>query len=60
MDRRGLPKGGRAMKVIATLPAEDRRMLFTETGARIGLPPFHVEKDFWVCWALSVLLHPDS
>ena len=43
------------MKVIATLPADDRRMLFTETGARIGLPPFHVEKDFWVCWALSVL-----
>jgi hypothetical protein len=43
------------MKVIATLPKDDRRALFSETGVRLGLPPFHVEKDFWVCWALSVL-----
>lgn len=42
------------MNKIALLPATDRRALFTETGARMGLPPFHVEKDFWVCWVLSV------
>jgi len=42
------------MKTIANLPADDRRALFTETGARMGLPPFHVEKDFWVCWTLAV------
>ncbi|MBN8711942.1 MAG: nucleotidyl transferase AbiEii/AbiGii toxin family protein [Verrucomicrobia bacterium] len=43
------------MNEIALLSREDRRALFTETGARKGLPPFHVEKDFWVCWVLSVL-----
>jgi len=43
------------MNGIARLSAKDRRQLFTEAGARRGLPPFHVEKDFWVCWALGVL-----
>lgn len=48
------------MNKIALLPAVDRRALFAETGARMGLPPFHVEKDFWVCWALSVFFeHPE-
>ncbi len=49
------------MKQIASLSADDRRALFTETGAQKGLPPFHVEKDFWVCWVLSTLVqHPES
>ena len=43
------------MNKIAALPAKDRRAFFEETGARKGLPPFHIEKDFWVCWVLSVL-----
>lgn len=43
------------MNTIATLSKDDRRALFTETGARVGLPPFHIEKDFWVCWTLSKL-----
>ncbi|MBN9690750.1 MAG: nucleotidyl transferase AbiEii/AbiGii toxin family protein [Verrucomicrobia bacterium] len=43
------------MNGIARLPAKDRRQLFVEAGARRGLPPFHVEKDFWVCWVLGVL-----
>lgn len=43
------------MKTIAALSKDDRRALFTETGARVGLPPFHIEKDFWVCWTLSKL-----
>jgi predicted nucleotidyltransferase component of viral defense system len=43
------------MKKIAALPVADRRALFNETGVRTGLPPFHVEKDFWVCWTLSTL-----
>ncbi len=43
------------MNTVALLPAEDRLALFTETGAAQGLPPFHVEKDFWVCWALAAL-----
>ena len=43
------------MNTIATLPVKERRALFNETGVRMGLPPFHIEKDFWVCWALAVL-----
>lgn len=47
------------MNVVAQLPAKDRLALFTEAGARLGLPPFHVEKDFWVCWVLAALFkHP--
>jgi hypothetical protein len=48
------------MNTVALLPAEDRLALFTETGAAQGLPPFHVEKDFWVCWVLEALFgHPE-
>ena len=45
------------MNTVALLSPEDRRALFTETAARMGLPPFHVEKDFWVCWVLEVFFH---
>jgi hypothetical protein len=48
------------MNAIALLPSEDRRALFTETGVRMGLPPFHVEKDFWVCWVLAVYFNDAS
>lgn len=43
------------MNIVAQLPSADRLALFTESGARLGLPPFHVEKDYWVCWVLAVL-----
>jgi hypothetical protein len=45
------------MNAVARLPAAQRRDLFTETGAKAGLAPFHVEKDFWVCWVLAVLFN---
>ncbi len=45
------------MNAVAQLSPSGRRDLFIETGARAGLPPFHVEKDFWVCWALAVLFN---
>jgi predicted nucleotidyltransferase component of viral defense system len=49
------------MNAIAQLSARDRRDLFTEAAARTGLPPFHLEKDFWVCWTLGVLFqHPET
>ena len=48
------------MNTVAHLSAEDRRALFTETGVRMGLPPFHVEKDFWVCWVLAVFFNDAS
>jgi len=37
------------------LPPEDRRLAFEQTGARLGLAPATVEKDFWVCWTLRTL-----
>lgn len=43
------------MNRIAILPTERRRELFVETGTKMGAQPFHMEKDFWVCWVLEVL-----
>lgn len=48
------------MNAIAQLSARDRRELFTEAAARSSLPPFHLEKDFWVCWTLGVLFGHDE
>ncbi len=47
------------MESVAQLSAADRRDLFAETGARKGMTPAIVEKDFWVCWTLGRLFaHP--
>lgn len=43
------------MDGIATSPRTDRRDLFNETAARMGLSAVLVEKDFWVCWSLKRL-----
>ena len=43
------------MNAIAKLPPRERGQIFTEAGARLGFAPFHVEKDFWVCWTLATL-----
>lgn len=48
------------MNTVASLPAKDRRALFTETGAELGVDPFYMEKDFWVCWVLWVLFSDGS
>ena len=37
------------------LPAGERKAYIDEASARRGLSPVIVEKDFWVCWLLSVL-----
>ncbi len=37
------------------LPAGERKVYIDEASARRGLSPVIVEKDFWVCWLLSVL-----
>ncbi|MBA3638075.1 MAG: nucleotidyl transferase AbiEii/AbiGii toxin family protein [Acidobacteria bacterium] len=37
------------------LPAGERRVYIDEAAARRGLSAVIVEKDFWVCWLLSVL-----
>lgn len=43
------------MDRVARFPAEQRRELFTETAARLGMTPAVVEKDFWVAWVLDRL-----
>jgi Nucleotidyl transferase AbiEii toxin, Type IV TA system len=43
------------MKAFALLPAEERKIYFNETAARIGIKADYVEKDFWVCWTLQQL-----
>jgi hypothetical protein len=43
------------MDTVAKWLPERKRALFEETAARRNLPPFFIEKDFWVCWALKRL-----
>jgi hypothetical protein len=38
-----------------SLPIEEQREYQIEYGTSIGLSPVIIEKDFWVCWTLSVL-----
>ncbi|MCP1108908.1 nucleotidyl transferase AbiEii/AbiGii toxin family protein [Ohessyouella blattaphilus] len=40
---------------VANLPTEERRILFLNTGEKIGMHPSIVEKDFWVCYMLGYL-----
>lgn len=40
---------------LATQPAAERRLLFTEAAARLQLAPLILEKDFWVGWLLGRL-----
>jgi hypothetical protein len=48
------------MNKVAVLPAEQRAELFSETAARKGIGPAIIEKDFWVCWALSRLFEAET
>jgi hypothetical protein len=43
------------MDKVARLPAGQRRELFSEAAARLGMTPAVVEKDFWVSWTLQRL-----
>ena len=43
------------MDKLARLPAAERREIFTEAAARLGIRPIIVEKDFWVCVTLKLL-----
>ncbi len=43
------------MDKVARLSAAQRRELFSETAARLGMTPAVVEKDFWVTWVLDRL-----
>ena len=43
------------MKEFIEMPDERRRLVCTETSAKLNLSEAAVEKDFWVCWALQKL-----
>src|SRR5579862_4491890 len=43
------------MDKLARRPAEDRRDIFSEAAARLGIRPTIIEKDFWVCVTLKFL-----
>ena len=48
------------MDRVALFTAVQRRELFQETAAQLGMSPAVVEKDFWVCWVLKQLFsEPD-
>ena len=40
------------MNRVASMPVEERRVVFSEAAERLQIQPVIVEKDFWVCWAL--------
>ena len=42
---------------IARISPLERAELFKNTAYKMGLPEAIVEKDFWVCYTLS-MLHP--
>lgn len=43
------------MDKLARLPAQDRRDIFSEAAAKLGIRPTIIEKDFWVCLVLKLL-----
>jgi len=43
------------MQNFISMPAGERRVIFEQTEAKLGLPARSVEKDFWVCWTLRQL-----
>jgi len=43
------------MNKIALLPSKDREAIFRETAIERRMSPVVVEKDFWVCYILSLL-----
>lgn len=45
------------MRNIATIKENDRKALFRNTAAKMGLTNAIVEKDFWVCFMLDYLFH---
>jgi len=40
---------------VARFSAEDRRDIFSEAAAKLGIRPSIIEKDFWVCFVLKML-----
>ena len=45
------------MDKIAAGSSSDRRDLFRESISRLGINPAIVERDFWVCFALTCVIY---
>ena len=45
------------MNNIARINSNDRKALFQNTAAKMGLTEAIVEKDYWVCFVLDYLFH---
>ena len=45
------------MRKIANLNENDRKALFHNTAAKMGMTDAIIEKDFWVCYMLDYLFH---
>ena len=45
------------MRNIAKINERDRKALFQNTAAKMGMTDAIVEKDFWVCYMLDYLFH---
>ena len=45
------------MNNIARINSNDRKALFQNTAAKMGLTEAIVEKDYWVCFMLDYLFH---
>lgn len=42
------------MDSVAILSQKERAELFEQTASRRGFHPAIAEKDFWVCWVLTI------
>lgn len=47
-------------KEFLDFPSERRQTLFEEAATRRSIDPAIIEKDFWVCWLLSILFADDQ
>ena len=45
------------MNNIARINSNDRKALFQNTAAKMGLTEAIIEKDYWVCFMLDYLFH---
>ena len=48
------------MDRVAQLSNQERKELFNETAAHLGMSAFVAEKDFWVCWTLKKIFQDEA
>jgi hypothetical protein len=46
-----------AFRSFLAIDVQEREEVFIATAQRLGVQPFLVEKDFWVCVVLDILFH---